>query len=149
MFAGSSQGPRTEGDGSHAVYCEQCREFIGLTFERVARALCAICDAAQTGRPLTEQAIREYRLSKAPRVDISALALEEQPITTVKRKRTLVGIGGEIMEAIGRFARTTPETPPPSTLPSVQVARGKKRPRLFEGVVLGSMAEVDKKAGKP
>lgn len=140
-------------DGSYNVYCYSCRDFIGKSMERIDRALCFICSRAEEGKPLDEESLRAYKLSKAQRVDVSALAVpEETDLSSILKKKrksfSLLDIAGDMLRAIGRFRSTESATKEPSTLPSVQLAKSKRRGRLFDGVSLGSMEEVDKQASK-
>lgn len=154
MFGGSStQASRYNSDGSNNVHCSQCGEFIGRSYIRINRALCVICQAAENGMPLTEEAIRMYKLSKAERVDVTYLAIEEPSLKAlgVKKKWNMASVAGEFLHAVGNFAQGVKVEPATGQVPSADIAKSKRRKRLFEdvdleqkpGPVLGSMEEVD------
>jgi len=67
---------------------------------------------------------------------------------SIKKKFNLTDIAGDMLRAVGKFAISESTAPEPAKLNSVQIAKSKKRPRLFEGVSLGSMAQVDQLAEK-
>lgn len=150
--ASSGQRNRVNPDGSRSVYCSYCQEFIGYSFENVMRAICVLCQYAEEGKPITEEALRTYKLSKANRVDVSAIALPPEPpdlrAMGVKKKFNLVDIAGDMMRAVGKFAATESSIPEPEKLPSVKLAKEKRRGRLFEGLSLGSMEDVDRQLGE-
>lgn len=150
----SRQGQRANNDGSINIYCYICQEFIGRTFLKVNRALCEICRRVEAGESLTEEAIRAYKLSKADKVDVSMLVLNEPDLTAYGFKKfSLRAMAGDALSAVGRFllnenAQTKEQT---AALPSVKVARQKRRPRLFSNISLqeeqqniGDMNSVDK-----
>lgn len=154
IFSSSSRGGvRQNQDGSRNVHCYQCGEFIATSFLNISRALCEICRRVENGEPLNDDMIRNYRLAKASRVDVSVLTLpEEDPLRAhgIPRKRfSLASMAGELVRAIGKFKITTVpkiQENPDKTKASVAVAKSKRRGRLFENVdLIGSMEEVDKK----
>lgn len=150
----SRQGQRANNDGSTNIYCYQCQEFIGRTFLKVNRALCELCRRVENGEILTDQAIREYKLSKADKVDVSLLVLEEPDLAAFGFKKfSLRSMAGDAMSALGRFLLNEgPQTKEQTAaLPSVKVARQKRRPRLFSNISLdeepqgiGDMKSIDK-----
>lgn len=133
-------------DGSYSVYCYMCRDFIGTSFTRIHRALCAICQCAEEGKPLTEEQINLYRASKMGRSDVGLLNLSDELPKVVgipKKQFTLRSMGTGILNAIGNFALGKPQTDTKAS-DSVKIAKGKRRSRLFANVDLGKMEDLDK-----
>lgn len=156
MFAGSSrQMNRSNPDGSYNVYCYSCGEYISRTFVRAQRALCALCAAAEAGQELTLGAIQMYKAAKAEKIDaVSALAMPEPDLRAVGVKKWSLGsVAGEVLNALGNFALNRRPQPPAKNEDgretSAQLAKAKRRPRLFSGVLLGSMQDVDKSLKEP
>lgn len=140
MFSSSSRpGTHVNSDGTRNVFCYSCRDFIMTTREHISSSLCAMCEMILSGKPIPEETLKQYMLSKQTKVDVSMLLLEEEDSKDFKAKFSLRSMGGGIIRALG-FAK--PKTEEPA---SMKVARGKKRPRLFENVDLGdsSMEAVD------
>lgn len=158
MFGASSRSiNRPNADGSSNVYCSNCRDYIGASQQRITRALCAICLASEESKPIPEDALLSYRISKGLKSDVSALNIPDtSPTKTLKRKIFSFGsLAGEVFAALGRFAaseKTVTQQEVNSALTSVKIARDKRRPRLFSNVslgqedkpVIGSMSGVDK-----
>jgi hypothetical protein len=89
------------------------------------------------GVVLTPEQVRDYKLAKGSKANISMLLLPEEP---EGYKFTLRSLGGDIAQAIG-FKKKESDVPADK---SVAVAKGKARGRLFESVDIGaSMAEID------
>jgi hypothetical protein len=124
-------------DGSHDVRCFQCGENLGKTFAQIGRALCELCRRVENGEELTEEAIRDYKISKAGKQDVSMLLVPNEPKATGLKAFSLRSLGGDILTALG--IKKKEEPPQKSTV----IAKGKRRPRLFEGVQLGSMVDLD------
>lgn len=100
-------------------------------------AICELCQRIMDGQIITPEQVRDYKLSKGPRADISVLLMHEEP---EGRKFTLRSLGGDIAEALG-FKKADPAVDPKK---SKAVAKSKARGRLFEHVDLGaSMTEMD------
>src|SRR5581483_917449 len=137
MFAGSSKGvTKQNSDGSWNVMCYECSQFICRSLVPINRALCAICEAARTGRQLTPEFLAAYQQSKMERADINFLSLDKPPVpeANIKKKLRFASIAGPILTALGKFGlaqQTKPEERP--TRPSAQIAKAKRRPRLFSG----------------
>ena len=153
----SSRSNQPNSDGSVNVFCGNCRDFIGTSYSRVQRATCYVCQAAEEGHPLTEEAILQYRLSKGLRSTVSALNLPEPDLRAVGIKRKKFSFGnaaGLLFTAAGRFMsseKTGPQATVAANTESSNIARAKRRPRLFSNVsiednktTLGTMQEVDK-----
>lgn len=133
-------------DGSYSVYCYQCRDFISTSFTRIHRALCAICQAAEDGKPLTEEQINLYRASKMGRSEIGMINLSDElpKVSGVPNKKfTFRSLGTGILNALGNFALGKPQTEVKAT-DSVKIAKSKRRGRLFANVDLGNMEDLDK-----
>lgn len=153
LFSTSSRRQNApNADGSVNVYCYQCSQYIGPVFVRINRALCEMCRRVENGEPITEEMIQAYRAAKADKVDVSMLLVPQEPdmkALTGNKKFSLRSMGGNIVSALGRFVMGQKATPQElGKLPSVQVAKGKRRPRLFQNVDIGSMEEVDKTLSK-
>ena len=143
MYSSSSQsGKRFNYDGSARVYCSTCGEFIGNTHFKFQRAICEMCRRVEAGEPVTEQAIRDYKSSKLGQSDVSLLLL---PANEPKLKKfSLASLTGDLMVAVGLKKK---EKPVDSTV-SRQVSKSKRRGPILEKIDLGSMEELDKKAGE-
>lgn len=140
MFSSSSrQADRLNADGSRNVFCYQCNEFIAVTHLQMGRALCELCRRIEAGEEVTEAAVTQYLLAKAPKIDVSMLLLPEEPRG---KKFSLRSLGGVVMEAIG-LAK-----PEKQAVPSAKLAKEKKRTRLFQNVDLGSIEEFEVAARK-
>lgn len=149
VFGSSSrQSVRSNNDGSHNVYCYSCGEYISTTYLLISRSLCEICRRSQNGEPMDAESIRLYRLSKASRVDIGAVVLTEEPDTSamgIKNKKfSLANTAGDILSSVGRFAKSVVAPKEERKQKSTELARSKKRGRLFANVDLGDMLELDK-----
>jgi hypothetical protein len=159
MFGASSRSlNRPNPDGSTNIYCSMCRDYIGVSQQRITRALCAICQASMDGKPMTEQALQDYRLSKGLKSEVSALNIPEPPITANLKKKVFSfgSVAGEVFAALGRFGaaeKTTTQKQTNTSLASVKISQEKRRPRLFSNrsiadeepkQSLGTMAQVDK-----
>ncbi len=144
VWGTSSRGRnRINPDGSYNVYCWSCGSYIARVFERATRAKCALCDLAERGIPITEDALRAYKLSKAEREDVTALTLPDDSALVamgIKKNFSLTDIAGDIFKAVGKFAASEKSGPPPSELQSVKLAKSKRRPRLFSGVSLADQS---------
>lgn len=141
MFGASSrQIQRQNRDGTNNVYCYACGDFISITMERVQRALCELCRRVENGEILTESAIRAYKLAKADRVDVSYLNLPEPSTVAVglKKKFSFASIAGEVTRALGLFALAGKGTQSKDVPQSAQVAKAKRRPRLFSKDSIGT-----------
>lgn len=143
LFSSSSRRGGRNLDGSWRVVCSHCRQFIADSPVKLGKVTCAICTASLEGRVLTAEAIEMYNLSKLGKRDVSLVNLSDE-IKTHGAKFTLRSMGSAVMQAFG-FPK--PDAEPPR---SVQVAKSKRRERLFKDVdldreepVLGSMIEVD------
>jgi hypothetical protein len=144
MFSSSSRNSRiVNADGSRNVHCYLCNEFIARTYLRMDRALCALCQRIEAGEEITEQALKDYKLSKADKTEVSMLLLEDkQPETEAKRFNLFRSLGGGILRAMG-----IPKPPEPAP-ESQKISQRKRRPRLFENMDLNqdamSITDVDK-----
>lgn len=145
MFGASSrQISRNNRDGSNSVYCFSCGEFISVTFERIQRAQCELCRRIENGEDISEEMIRQYKLAKADRVDnIGALNLPEPSTAAVglKKKFSFASIAGEVTRALGNFKLAGKDKQPVEATPSAQVAKAKRRPRLFSDGSLGKLGK--------
>lgn len=141
----SSTGRQSNSDGTWNVYCYVCHEYIGASMMRIHRAMCAMCEKAERGETVPPEAIRDYKMSKAGKVDVSYLVVPDNtPKAIGIRKFSLQSLGGQILKAAG-----LPEVVE-KIKESVRVSREKKRPRLFGQIDLGKMTDVDEalKKGK-
>lgn len=143
MFSASSRhNNRINQDGTYNVMCWSCNEFIARSPIRVERALCEICRRVENGEPLSEEAIRQYKMAKMDKIqDVSMVVLPDVQPKALKTF-SLRSLGGIIAEAVGIKQSDKP------VLKSAEVAKRKRRPRLFsEGQLetLGSIEELDKK----
>src|SRR5678815_902279 len=92
----------TNEDGSYNIFCYQCSEFICKTYLRMGnRALCELCRRIMNGEKLTEDAIRQYKLNKAGKVDVSLLIVPDEMPRAVGQKFSLRSLAGEFMQAVG------------------------------------------------
>jgi len=107
---------------------------------------CAICEAAEEGRPLTADQIEMYNLGKRGMRPLSLVNVSEELTTHAGEKFTLRSLGAAIGHALG-FPKKEEAIPP-----SVNISKNKVRGRLFDGVDLeerpegapiGSMESVD------
>lgn len=135
MFAGSSRNNQVQNpDGTWNSYCYSCQRFIAKTILRAPRALCYICQSAEEGRPLSAEAIQTYEASKLDRADIGVLNLTEppSPMPGKQKKVSFANIAGPVFRALGRFGLATQgDQGKQSQQPSAQIARAKRRSRLF------------------
>ena len=112
---------------------------------RIHRALCALCERSERGEIVSPEAIRDYKMSKAGKVDVSYLVVPDNtPKALGIKKFSLQSLGGQILRAVGLPQGVE------AVKESVKISREKKRPRLFSNVDLGSMSEIDEalKKGK-
>lgn len=139
FFSSSSRSAqRINPDGSWNVFCWQCNEYIGRTFVRMQRAVCEMCRRTEAGEVLTEQAIKDYKLSKLAKVDVSMLLLPQEEKPTKFSFRSLTG---EVLSAIGIKKKEKPV----DATKSKAVSKSKYRGPLFQNVDLGSMDQIDQK----
>lgn len=155
MFAGSSKGfQKQNSDGSFNVFCYSCRKFICRSLVKMNASLCGVCAAAEEGKPIPPEILRDIEASKMEHANVSALALQEPDLHALgvpKRRLKFAGITGEIISAIGKFALGRHIDPQEQQqMPSAKLARAKRRPRLFsEGIKddpkpsIGNMQDVD------
>lgn len=129
-------------DGTYNVYCRLCHKFIMTVQQQIGASLCVICDRAEQGLPLSAEALADYNLSKAGREDVSMLLVPPEPPAGIAKKFSLRTMAGDIMHALG-FVKPEKEIPK-----SAQVARSKKRGRLFEQTDLGTMDQIEQKLGE-
>jgi hypothetical protein len=141
MYASSSnQGSRrVNADGTYNVYCFSCGEFVSTSVIQLGKVLCVICQAAEEGRELPEQLVREYMLSKGTRADVSGILLRETQDDPSLRPFTFRGMASDIARAVGKIVQQVKEIPKSAT-----IARGKRRPRLFDNVQIGNIDEESK-----
>ena len=138
VYSGSSRNsPLYNPDGSVNVSCYVCGEFIAKTYQRATRAMCELCRRVETGEPLTDDVIRAYKMAKRDRVDVALCELPDVPPKTPIKKFTLRSMGGDILRALGVKR-------PVVTTRSQEIAKEKRKGRLFEGIDLGSMEQIDK-----
>ena len=142
----SSSGQRrtSNADGSYNVYCSVCHDFIAVTMLRIPRALCVICQAADEGRVLTPECIRDYKLSKGGRVDVSLLVLPEVMPGSKLKKFSMRTMVGDMLTAVG--LKLT-EGDKQKELESKKVSKEKRSRRVFDGVdidtQLGSVTDFE------
>lgn len=134
MIFSSSSLQRRQGfnpDGSHNVYCYECKDFICRTQQAISRALCERCRRVLEGEaPIDDERMKEYVLSKGVKTDVSMVLL---PTAELGMKRfSLRSLGGDLLEAVG--LRKIQEQAKEST----KIARSKKRTRLFGNANLGA-----------
>ena len=138
-------------NGSFNVFCYQCGDFICETYIRMGnRAQCELCRRIANGEHITEDAIRQYKLLKAGKQDVSLLVVPDELPRAVGQKFSLRSLAGEVMNAIGL---KIPKTDTASKAEkSTQVAKQKRRPRIFQNVDLqsdlGNIEALDKKIGE-
>jgi len=158
MYGSSSRNlVKQNPDGTYNVHCFSCGQFISKTMIRMGQAQCEICRRALNGEPINDDLVRQYQAGKGARGDVSLFVVPEPQIEGLsekQRKFRLAGTAEGMMAAIGKFASGFKETiAEKAKKVSVQVAKGKRRPRLFEDVdldpnsgggALGNMQEVDK-----
>lgn len=145
MFSSSSADRRlTNPDGSSNVYCDTCSEFIAKTYERTNRATCELCRRVLSGEILTEEAIRAYQLAKQDKANVSLLDLSDK-IPAEAKKFTLRSMTGEFVRA---FKSIVAPKPTAATSQSMKVSNTKRRGRLFEGLEIGSMSDIDEQLKK-
>ena len=145
MFEASSRSGGAHTDGAHAVHCYLCKAVICRTAEPITRALCALCEAGESGKDLTDEALTQYQAQRGVLNGVSMLTLQETPVVVPgdKKKFSLTSVGEGAARAIG-FLRRKPEVPGPSQ----KLAQSKRRGRLLEGlteadVEIGSMFDID------
>jgi hypothetical protein len=145
--ASSTTNKKQNPDGSWNVHCYSCGQFISVTFERFQRALCMICQYSEEGKPIPEETLMTYMAAKASRVDVSTLLVPEvvdlKPLG-VKRKFNLTELGGDIFRAIAGKVGPNAEKEK-EKLPSVAIAKAKRRPRLFDGALSDDIVSMDEK----
>jgi len=117
-----------------------CGETISMTASSITRAVCAICQySLDTGKPLPEEFLTQYRLSKAGVQDVSLVVLrEEKKIAEgmqAKTKFSLRSMGGNLLAATGLSGVKKRPVTPKKTL---QLTDQKQRQPLFS-----SMEEID------
>jgi hypothetical protein len=97
---------------------------------RIMRAQCIVCHAAEQGKVLDAESVKQYRLSKSLYLDTTALQLPDE--TNVPKKLSLRSMMGEVLEAVGV------KTPDYNVVPkaSKKMAKEKKAKRLFDSVDL-------------
>jgi hypothetical protein len=106
-----------------------------------------ICKAEEDGKPLSADILQQYKLARGKRSDLTALNLPEPIITGPGIKKFRFGsMAGEVFSAMGRFlsAQKTEKQEAVNrggTAPSVQIAKAKRRPRLFGNVGVGDVQE--------
>lgn len=135
MFHSSSLPNRHNADGSTNVKCYQCGQFIDKTFVRMDRALCAICQKAQDGELLTQEAVELYERSKQGKGAVSLVVVPQEVEPGGFSLRAMVG---DAFKAVG-FRKKEKD----KAVQSVQVAKSKQRKRMFESVDLGAMEDID------
>lgn len=139
-------------DGTYNIYCMHCGEYISRAYIKINKVLCAICEAAYSGTELTEEFVREYRASKMLQSRaVGLLAMpEEQPVIEGAKKKKLGFITGYLFGAVGRFllgtkpVLTDAEGAPVEELRSREVAKAKRRPRIFSNGITISGGEDNK-----
>lgn len=136
----SRQGLRNH-DGTFRINCSQCGKYISDSFVNIGKVQCALCAKALAGEPVPADAIELYNAGKLGMRDVSVLRVEDDPVLAGE-KFTLRSLTGQLVHAIGFGKRDD------SPLASVQVAKGKRRKRLFADIdldapSLGSMEEID------
>jgi hypothetical protein len=134
----SGQNKRQNADGSINVYCTLCGEFIASTYMRIGSALCVLCQKSTNGETVDADFLRDYKLSKGNRGDVSMLLVPAEPKDTT-RKFSLRSMAGDVLTALG----IKKEQP---VVESQKVSISKRRSRLLGNVTLGGdIAEIDKK----
>jgi hypothetical protein len=106
-----------------------------------------ICQYAEEGVPMSEEAINAYRASKMGRTDVGLIVVpDEGPkvLGNFTKKFSLRSLGGGILTVVGNYVLGKPPNEAKAQ-ESVKLAKAKRRGRLFENVDLGSIEEVDKK----
>ena len=139
MYSGSSRNDnRPNPDGTVNSYCTTCGEFVSRTTVRM-RVQCELCRRAETGEPLTPEMIELYRQSKEPvSSSIRMLVLPDVPGKEEKKFR-FSSMAGTLLEAVGIKRKKAKE------LPSQKASKAQRRGRIFEGVELGNISQVDDK----
>lgn len=141
MFGASSRPKQTQNrDGTNNVYCYQCGEFIAITYVSIQKAQCEMCRRVEAGEEITDEMVRAYKLAKGDRVDVTYLNLPEPDLRAVglKKKFSFATMAGEVMAALGNFKLSGKDKQPEETpVQSAQIAKQKRRSRLFSNVKLG------------
>lgn len=157
MYGSSSRNlVKQNPDGTYNVHCLMCGQFISKTMVRMGTAMCEICRRALNDEPISEDLVQQYQAGKGARSNVSLFVVPEPKIdglTEKQRKFRLAGTAEGMLAAIGRFASGFKETVAEKAKKvSVQVAKGKRRGRLFENVDvdenssgegLGNISELD------
>ena len=129
IFSSSSQqNNRRNNDGSRNVMCYVCGQFICTTFLQINRALCALCERAEKGEPVPEEAIRNYQIGKLDKADVSVLVMEDPSPSVLTKRFSLRSMGSNIMKAFGIGKKKV------APIESRIIADKKKRKRLFENI---------------
>lgn len=131
-------------DVRNAVYCSQCGTRVGTTGDGFASCVCFVCDAANSGTPLTPESIRQYMQSlpqgNVNYVDLSRAAddraTDEDSVMLEGKKLTF---GEKLLKAL---TINKPRKRAPNRQ-SIEQVKSKQRQSLFETSVGGDMAEID------
>ena len=141
----SSRPTRSNVDGTVAVFCSECKGFIGNSVVRMRHATCAVCALALEGIRTSEEKLAEYNASKGGRRgDVSFLRVPQPGEDNDEQPFSLRSLGSGVAKAFGFPKIKTAE------LESVKTSKKKRRKPLFEtadqpvdAAGIGSMAEID------
>lgn len=140
---------RVNQDGSRNVWCPLCRSYIGTinAMAAISTATCAVCQAEKDGIELTPEQVRAIRSVRLGENTFSEeVAYPELPIDPMTQASpnevdAMTGRVGYFVKALVKNMRTILATTKEEILSSKQVAKEKKRSRLFDL----SIDEEDKK----
>ena len=138
LFQGSSRSRAgIASDGSHAVICYTCKKTITYSTSPISKALCALCEASLSGKPLTAQAIEDYEKFRDAQNGISVLQLDDTPHIPGMKKFSIGSVGEGLGMAIGFLRRK-----PTEITESVKLAKSKRRGGLLSGLEVGEATEL-------
>lgn len=115
-----------------------CGQFIARTYMRIGSALCEMCRRVENGEPITEDLIKSYEIGKLGRENVSMLVLKDETPKALG-KFSLRSMGGDIMHVLG-----LKKIPKDKDLKSAEIAKSKRRGRLFQNVQLGEKEDTNK-----
>jgi len=129
MFSSFSKGRDRE--GAWVIYCVTCKDPICKTTIPMGKMQCEICRRIDNGEQVTDEMVRQYRLSKQSVMGVTMVNVSEGSSDLLDQLRSM---GNGFLKALGRI------TGKEMTEAEV-VVQEKKRGRLFDSVDLEQLGD--------